>query len=56
MECVEDIHINVNRYGCNATIYFKNGNTSASHYLTAVDYIEINQKIAEFICSLESDN
>lgn len=56
LECVQDIHIVVNKYGCNATVYFKNGDTSASHYMTAVDYKEINEKIAEFISGLKSES
>lgn len=52
-DCVTNIVIEITKFRCIATVYFKNGPTSGHHELSASDYIEMNKLLAEFIGTLK---
>lgn len=50
----EGLDIHISKYRVNATIYFKNGNTSGNHYIEAHDIKELNEKLNDFFAAMNS--
>lgn len=53
-DCVQSIDIHISKTAINATVYFRNGNTDGSHFISAFSIVELNEKLHGFMESMNN--